>query len=127
MATASQVVSVAIGTVEQEIAALTRWLDELDVLRDGVALALAHRQVARDSARFPTVRVMVTDEVTPTLRRRRKRSVTVIRRPKVPATGQISWWATTPATGFTEAALRDHAARWSQDAIAQSVDGAAIS
>lgn len=106
--------------LDLEIEGLTRWLDHLEVMRDGVAVALHQRQEIRQLQRWP---VSVTGEVTPRPRKRAVSPPTPVRRRHPITPGAVSWWASASAQGFTALVQRDHLARMARTREASLVRG----
>ena len=106
--------------LDLEIEGLTRWLDQLEVMRDGVAVALHQRQEVRQLQRWP---VSVTGQVTPTPRKRAAVSPGPVRRRHPITAGAVSWWASASAQGFTALVQRDHLARMAATRAASFVKG----
>lgn len=111
---------VGMTPLDLEIEGLSRWLDQLEVMRDGVALALHQRQEIRQLQRWP---VSVTGEVTPKPRPRTVPSRQPVRRRHPITPGAVSWWASASAQGFTALVQRDHLARMAATREASMVRG----
>jgi hypothetical protein len=101
-------------TVDAELVGLQHWLDELDVMRDGVAARLQARRAELVEAQVVADAKRAARPTAPAPRRTVTLPARVVRlRRAGAAPGPGSWWAQAAPQGFTQQACRDHLARMS--------------